>query len=752
MKAKKPISRAWITLLIVLAMCLCSIPANAVGEGELIAYADLEETSEYGNVELYTDKPLLPDELAEAGIEYGDIVEVSFLDQTIEMPVVRAYNETATGSTMIRLADDAVVIAINMGDFATKYIADKTSFEDGSFFWEYKEGVEEPVEFRITLKEKGGFFAEGSQEELTYTDERSDYPNLNNDEFANFRAVATTGMGADILYRTSSPINSEHNRSAYADAALQKAGVATVMNLADSEAGAEGYAGYGDTYYSTVNSLELDMGVDFGSEDFKTELADGLRFFAENEGPYAISCKEGKDRTGTVAAVLECFMGATYNEVVSDYMTSFYNYYGVEADGEQYYEIADNNIVTTLETMFDVDELEAADLSAEAEEYFKEIGLSDDEIASLRDNLSVSQSAPASDVEPAPTPEPAPETETAPEAVESETTVNASSEAIDIQFLLLLQNIRKLTGGAFDEIFNGLSKFAVDLMPFMPFFVFWCVDKKWGYRFLATLGIGEIVNGVLKLTVCAYRPWIRSDLVEPAGDSKVAATGYSFPSGHTMSCTSTYGTTIAWQRKRHKGVAVLCGILIALTAFSRNFLGVHTPQDVIVGFTEAVIIILLVGAAQKKINGNNIVLDLLSVLGIAATVGVLYYITTKSYPMDYINGELLVDPAKMMNDSFKACGAFMGFLLGSFIERRFIRYEIPTGSKALPMLGFVGFLITYAWKELLAPATIVAHFGGHWGNFVSRFILWFFVMVIWPLCIRKMAKKTDSAESDVAAE
>ena len=66
-------------------------------------------------------------------------------------------------------------------------------------------------------------------------------------------------------------------------------------------------------------------------------------------------------------------------------------------------------------------------------------------------------------------------------------------------------------------------------MPFLPFIVFWCVSKKWGYRYLATLGIGELVNGVVKLTVCAYRPWIRSDLIEPAGDSKVAATGYSFP-------------------------------------------------------------------------------------------------------------------------------------------------------------------------------------------------------------------------------
>lgn len=311
---------------------------------------------------------------------------------------------------------------------------------------------------------------------------------------------------------------------------------------------------------------------------------------------------------------------------------------------------------------------------------------------------------------------------------------------MDIQYLLFLQNLRLSTGGVFDEVFNSISKFAVDLMPFLPFIVFWCVSKKWGYRYLATLGIGELVNGIIKLTVCAYRPWIRSDLIEPAGDSKVAATGYSFPSGHTMSATSTYGTTVAWQRKKRPWVAVICGVMIALTAFSRNFLGVHTPQDVVVGFTEAVVIIIIVGVCQRKIDGDDRKLDILSLVGVLAVIGTLLYITKKPYPMDYVDGALLVDPAKMMNDTFKACGAFLGFLAGSYVERHFVHHEVPVGAKNLPILGFVGFLIAYAWKELLGPATFGLALGGHWGNLVTRFILWFFVVAVWPVCIRKWAE------------
>ena len=121
----------------------------------------------------------------------------------------------------------------------------------------------------------------------------------------------------------------------------------------------------------------------------------------------------------------------------------------------------------------------------------------------------------------------------------------------DIQYLLLLQELRNATGGIFDELLNSVSKFAVSILPYLPFVVFWCVDKKWGYRFIATCTFADLFNGLIKLTVCAYRPWIRSDLIEPAGDSKVAATGYSFPSGHTATCVPLAGGTAAvfWKDK-----------------------------------------------------------------------------------------------------------------------------------------------------------------------------------------------------------
>ena len=70
---------------------------------------------------------------------------------------------------------------------------------------------------------------------------------------------------------------------------------------------------------------------------------------------------------------------------------------------------------------------------------------------------------------------------------------------IDLQYLLFLQNLRLATGGIFDEFFNGMSKVAVDVLPFLPFLIFLCVSKKWGYRILTSYLGADLLNGVVRL-------------------------------------------------------------------------------------------------------------------------------------------------------------------------------------------------------------------------------------------------------------
>lgn len=229
--------------------------------------------------------------------------------------------------------------------------------------------------------------AEYIMHDLQRTNDRADYPDLSDAEFGNFRNIATTGMGKDVLYRGSSPINPELGRNTYVDAALKQAGVNVIMNLANSQEEAEAYEGFADTYYSGQKVIYLNLGVDFSAPEFQKGLAEGLRFFAANKGTYYVHCTEGKDRAGFVSALLECLMGATYDEVVADYMVTYYNYYGVEPGTDKYDAIANSNIIKTLQNAFGVEDLSKADLQKGAKDYMKAIGLTDAEITDLMVNL-----------------------------------------------------------------------------------------------------------------------------------------------------------------------------------------------------------------------------------------------------------------------------------------------------------------------------------------------------------------------------
>ena len=311
----------------------------------------------------------------------------------------------------------------------------------------------------------------------------------------------------------------------------------------------------------------------------------------------------------------------------------------------------------------------------------------------------------------------------------------------DIQYLLWLQQLREMTGGVFDEFFNSLSKLAVDIIIYLPYVILWCVSLSWGYRLLSSYWTMEVTNSLIKMTVCAYRPWIRSDLIEPAGDSKVAATGYSFPSGHTAVSTTIYGSVFEHTKNSKKWLATLCIVVLALTAFSRNFLGVHTPQDVVVALIESTLILIFTKIVADKVSGDDKKLDRLTLLGLVFVICSFCYIYFKPYPLDYVEGVLLVDPKVMMKDSFSACGGFLGFLLATYLQRHYIHYSIKENSKSLPLMVAIGIGIMYSWGSLFAPATVILAFGRLWGNFIAKFVSAVFGIALWPYCIMKVAEK-----------
>ena len=351
------------------------------GTSETIA--SVADIAKHGNLIL----DITGAELFEKGYEYGDLLEVTVADQTWEAPLCSNYSDVDTGVAVLRAtsAEDVVVLALNMSDFATTAgIAEKTKIEeDPGYRWDYL--IQTPVKVEITLKQKGGYREQWLIRQLVRTNERADYAHLSDEAFANFRVIDTTGMGENKLYRSSSPINPGIGRNTYADEAAKNAGIVTVINLADAS---DTYETPEDAYYQTCRVTYLNLGMDFLSETSVTSLAQGMRFIIDGEGPYLLHCNEGKDRAGFVSALLECLMGATIDEVVEDYMETYINYYGVEKGSEKYEAVVNSNIIQALNTSFKVKDVYKADLVAEAEAYLMEdLGLSADEVAALKVKL-----------------------------------------------------------------------------------------------------------------------------------------------------------------------------------------------------------------------------------------------------------------------------------------------------------------------------------------------------------------------------
>lgn len=399
--------KKWLSLFLIVTIILtgaasvsaASTPAETTASAETPAAETTETTvettvaeiEEYGNLIL----AIKASELVDRGIEEGDVVTVEIAGREYEMPVVTSYEDVYQGSMLCRLVikpklqEDYVLLAVNLGDFASETgVATKEYIdEDPSYKWISAEDLPNPVPVVITMKEKGGY--SNDQYGHAYRSEnREDYPDLTDAEYANFRMIQTTGIGKNAIYRSASPVNPKINRNHEADAAAREAGVKTFVNLADSKKKMKKYEGFNESYYSTQVIVNLDMSLDFKSPAFSKKLAKGFEFIAEHEAPFLVHCTEGKDRAGFVSAVIEAFMGASADEIVSDYMITYHNYYGVEPDTEMYHKIADRNIRKTLAAAFGLETLDGQDLSAAAENYLKSIGLSDETLAAAREKLS----------------------------------------------------------------------------------------------------------------------------------------------------------------------------------------------------------------------------------------------------------------------------------------------------------------------------------------------------------------------------
>lgn len=101
--------------------------------------------------------------------------------------------------------------------------------------------------------------------------------------------------------------------------------------------------------------------------------------------------------------------------------------------------------------------------------------------------------------------------------------------------------------------------------------------KVQGYMIITSLVVTTILGeGIIKHIIKRARPFV--DMIEHKLLISKPIT-YSFPSGHTASSFAAAGVLVAMNNK----LSVYAVILASLIAFSRVYLNVHYPTDVVTG-------------------------------------------------------------------------------------------------------------------------------------------------------------------------
>lgn len=264
--------------------------------------------------------------------------------------------------------------------------------------------------------------------------------------------------------------------------------------------------------------------------------------------------------------------------------------------------------------------------------------------------------------------------------------------------------------------------------------VFWCVSKWEGYYLMTIAFCGTVLNQFLKLICRVPRPWVRDPNFTIVESARAEATGYSFPSGHTQNAIGLFGGMARWGGRRWVRLGLTA--LALVIAFSRMYLGVHTPADVGVSLVLAAALVLglypLMRRAQEKPRYMGYVLAAMLVVSGAFVV----FVETCGFPAD-MDAENL---ASGIGNAWKMLGAVAGMTLAWLLDRRYIHFETQAVWWVQVIKVAVGMALLLAIKSgLKAPLLALLGHEGLAGG-VRYFLLVLVAGAVWPLVFRPMSK------------
>ena len=314
-----------------------------------------------------------------------------------------------------------------------------------------------------------------------------------------------------------------------------------------------------------------------------------------------------------------------------------------------------------------------------------------------------------------------------------------------MEFLYFLQSIRNPVCDFLFDLITKLGEETVFLAVAILFF--WCVNKREGFYILLTGLFGTVVNQGLKISCRIERPWIQDPSFPIIESARAEATGYSFPSGHTQNVAGTFGAIGKWSARRW--VKILTVVIIILVAFSRMYLGVHTPFDVVVSLGFAAFLVLILHpffADEDRFNRSFPI-----IVGIAALISLALLVYVNLLP-DSIDGveQIYIDSyelniASARKNAATLFGCMLGLVVVYPIDRMFIRFktDAPWYSQVIKLVLGLGIVILIK-SVLQAPLEAVIGIFTDSPEYIARAIRYFIIVAfaggIWPLTFSFFSK------------
>lgn len=293
-----------------------------------------------------------------------------------------------------------------------------------------------------------------------------------------------------------------------------------------------------------------------------------------------------------------------------------------------------------------------------------------------------------------------------------------------LEFLYLLEDIRMPVLNECMLLITALGEETAFLV--MALIFFWCVDKRRGYLLMSVGFVGTMANQFLKMCFRIPRPWVLDENFTILEEAREAATGYSFPSGHTTSAVGTFGSIAVSSKKR--SVRVCCVLLAVAVGISRMYVGVHTPADVLAGAATSVIAIFALRRICLEDNGMK---PLLAAM-LAMAVGLLLFMRFFPFP----EGTDAHNLESGLKNAYTMIGCMTGVWVVYGVEKRCIRFTTDALWWAQILKAVLGLGLVLLVKEGLR-APLEAVFGGH---LIARSVRYFLIVVaaglLWPLSFR----------------